>query len=57
MKTTTEPDLIGDIHRTREALSAKFDHDLKALFADVIARQKQQGPRLVKPPPRTRRAD
>ncbi len=55
MKTTTEPDLIGDIHRTREAMSAKFGHDMKALFADVIARQKEQGSRLVKPPPSTRR--
>lgn len=56
MKTTLENDIIEEIHRTREAMAAKFGNDIKALFADVIARQKQHGPRLVKPPPKRRLA-
>ena len=56
MKTTTDRDIIGDIHRTREAIAAKFGHDVKALFADLIDRQKQHGARLIAPPPRKPRS-
>lgn len=52
MKTTTDRDIISDIHRTREAMAAKFGYDVKALFADLISRQKQQGARLTSPPPK-----
>ena len=52
MKTTTDRDIISDIHRTREAIAAKFDHNVKALVADVISRQKLHGARLAPPPPK-----
>jgi hypothetical protein len=34
---------IGEIHRTRERLAAKFGHDIKAILADARHRQAESG--------------
>lgn len=34
---------IDEIHRTRERLAAKFDHDIKAILADARRRQAESG--------------
>ena len=44
-----EDPIVADVRRTREELSAKFDFDLPAIFADLRARQSSAGDRLVKP--------
>ena len=43
-----EDPIVGDVRRTRERLSAKFDFDLQAIFADIRARQSGVGDRLVR---------
>jgi hypothetical protein len=42
-----EDPLVADVHRTREQLSAQFDLDVKAIFADLRRRQAALGSRLV----------
>ncbi len=44
-----EDPIVADVRRTREELSAKFDFDLSAIFADIRARQSRAEGRLVKP--------
>ena len=39
--------IVADVHRTREKLSAEFDFDVKAIFADLRHRQSALGARLV----------
>ncbi len=39
--------IVADVHRTREKLSAEFDFDVKAIFADLRKRQAALGDRLV----------
>jgi len=34
---------IGDIHRTRARLGAKFGHDIQAILADARRRQAESG--------------
>lgn len=43
-----EDPIVADVRRTREDLSAKFDFDVSAIFADLRARQTSAGPRLVR---------
>jgi hypothetical protein len=44
---TWEDPIVADVRRIREELSAKFDFDLPAIFADLRARQASAGDRLV----------
>jgi hypothetical protein len=43
-----EDPIVADVRRIREELSAKFDFDLGAIFADMRARQFEIGDRLVR---------
>lgn len=43
-----EDPIVADVRRTRESLSAQFDFDLPAIFADIRARQTSVGDRLVR---------
>jgi hypothetical protein len=43
-----EDPIVADVRRIREDLSAKFDFDLAAIFADLRARQSSAGDRLVR---------
>jgi len=42
-----EDPIVSDVRRTREELSARFDFDVKAIFADLRNRQASMGQRLV----------
>ena len=42
-----EDPIVAEVHRTRETLAAKFDFDVKAIFADLRKRQASLGDRLV----------
>ncbi len=39
--------IVADVRRAREELSARFNFDVKAIFADMRNRQKALGGRLV----------
>ena len=43
-----EDPIVADVRRTRESLSARFDFDLAAIFADIRNRQEELGDRLVR---------
>lgn len=43
-----EDPIVADVRRIREALSAKFDFDLPAIFADIRDRQVNVGDRLIR---------
>jgi len=43
-----EDPIVADVRRTREELSARFDFDLGAIFADIRNRQVKLGDRLVR---------
>lgn len=43
-----EDPIVADVRRTREDLSAKFNFDVSAIFADIRARQSTAGDRLVR---------
>jgi len=43
-----EDPIVADVRRTREELSARFDFDLAAIFADIRTRQGSAGERLVR---------
>ena len=45
---TWEDPIVAEVRRIREELSAKFDFDLPAIFADIRARQTGAGDRLVR---------
>ena len=45
---------MSDVRRAREDLSARFDFDVEAIFADLRNRQAAMGQRLVS---RNQRAD
>ena len=45
---TWEDPIVADVRRIREELSAKFDFDVTAIFADIQARQSGIGDRLVR---------
>lgn len=42
-----EDPIVADVRRIRETLSAKFDFDVSAIFADLRARQSNAGHRLI----------
>lgn len=44
-----EDPIVAEVHRTRKELAAKFDFDVKAIFADLRKRQVALGARLVRP--------
>jgi hypothetical protein len=52
-----EDPIVAEVHRTREQLSAAFDFDVKAIFADLRRRQAGLGSRLVFPERRAEPAD
>lgn len=39
--------IVAEVHQAREKLSAPFDFDVKAIFADLRKRQTALGARLV----------
>jgi hypothetical protein len=51
-----EDPIVADVRRTREELSAHFDFDVAAIFADLRSRQSTVGDRLVRLS-RTRKAE
>lgn len=40
-------EIIAEIHRIREEYSRLFNHDLKAIFADLQMQQSQSGRKVV----------
>jgi hypothetical protein len=44
-----EDPIVQEVRREREKLSAQFDFDVDAIFADLRKRQSSQGERLVRP--------
>jgi hypothetical protein len=42
-----EDPIVAEVRRAREELSARFDFDVKAIFADIRCRQAALGKRLV----------
>jgi hypothetical protein len=52
-----EDPIVGEVRRTREELSARFDFDVKAIFADIWNRQAALGGRLVSRKKRPELAD
>jgi hypothetical protein len=45
---TWEDPIVADVRKIREDLSAQFNYDLEAVFADIRARQVTLGSQLVK---------
>jgi hypothetical protein len=43
-----EDPIVAEVRRIREDLSAKFNFDVSAIFADIRARQGSVGDRLVR---------
>ena len=43
-----EDPIVAEVRRIREELSAKFNFDLPAIFADIRSRQASAGDRLVR---------
>lgn len=48
-----EDPIVADVRRAREELSARFNYDVKAIFADIRNRQATLGERLVSPKKRS----
>jgi hypothetical protein len=42
-----EDPIVSDVRRAREELASRFNFDVKAIFADMRARQAALGTRLV----------
>ena len=43
-----EDPIVSEVRRIREELSAQFNHDVRAIFADMRKRQAALGSRLVR---------
>lgn len=43
-----EDPIVSEVRKVREQLSAQFDFDIKAIFADLRKRQAALGERLVR---------
>ncbi|MCL4201339.1 MAG: hypothetical protein KJ000_02510 [Pirellulaceae bacterium] len=43
-----EDPIVAEVRRIREELSAKFNFDLPAIFADIRSRQANAGDRLIR---------
>jgi len=52
-----EDPIVAEVRRAREELSARFDFDVKAIFADLRKRQAALGGRLVSRKKRAEPAD
>jgi hypothetical protein len=52
-----EDPIVADVRCTREELAARFDFDVKAIFADLRNRQAAMGQRLVSRKKRANPAD
>lgn len=46
-----EDPIVAEVRKIREELSAKFNYDAAAIFADIRARQASAGERLVRTKP------
>lgn len=44
--------IVEEVRKAREEHAAKFDHDLKRIFADLREQEKRSGQRYVTLPPR-----
>lgn len=44
-----EDPIVAEVHRTRAKLTAEYDFDIKAFFADLRRCQVALGARLVRP--------
>jgi predicted PolB exonuclease-like 3'-5' exonuclease len=42
-----QDEIVEEIHRIREEYSRSFDHDLKAMFADLQKQQAESGQEVV----------
>lgn len=42
-----QDEIVEEIHRIREEYSRSFDHDLKAIFADLQKQQAESGREVV----------
>ena len=42
-----QDEIVGEIHRIREEYSLSFNHDLKAIFADLQKQQAESGRAVV----------
>ena len=42
-----EDPIAAEVRKVKEALAAKFDYDVHAMFADIRKREKRYGKRLV----------
>jgi hypothetical protein len=47
--------IVDEIRKVRDAFAAQFDHDVKAMFADLRKRQKKSGRRVVSPASKRKR--
>jgi hypothetical protein len=47
--------IVGAVRQVREQLAAKFNYDVHAIFADMRAREKQIGERLIRHPKKPNR--
>jgi hypothetical protein len=45
---TWEDPIVAEVRRIREELSAKFNFDVSAIFADLRTRQASAGDRLIR---------
>jgi hypothetical protein len=45
--TMFQDEIVEEIHRIREAYSRSFNHDLKAIFADLQKQQAESGREVV----------
>jgi len=52
-----EDPIVAEVRGIREELSARFDFDVRAIFADMRRSQTASGPRLVSPGKRTQSPD
>ena len=43
-----QDEIVEEIHRIREEYSRSFNHDLKAIFADLLLQQSQSGREVVR---------
>ncbi len=50
-----KPDpIVEEVRKARQAHAAKFNYDMKAIFADLKQKEKTCGHRIVSRPPRLR---
>jgi hypothetical protein len=47
--------IVAEVRRARETVSARYKHDLNAVFAEMERRQETGGKKYVTPPPRRAR--